>query len=55
MRFRNAFDLDEAEVLAGRFNSVSAKHYILNDPDKLSSKYVSAWQNFGVNISKIEI
>ena len=49
MRFNNAFELDEAEVLAGRFRSVSARHYILNDPDKLSGKYTSAWQNFGVN------
>jgi deferrochelatase/peroxidase EfeB len=50
MRFNNAFELDEAEVLAGRFRSVSARHYVLNDPDKLSSKYASAWQNFGVNL-----
>src|SRR5215208_3333905 len=48
MRFNNALDLDEAEVLAGRFSSVSARHYVLNDPEKLSGKYVSAWQNFGV-------
>jgi hypothetical protein len=50
MRFNNAFELDEAEVLAGRFRSVSARHYVLNDPDKLSGKYVSALQNFGVNL-----
>ena len=55
MRFRNALELDEAEVLAGRFSSVSARHYILNDPDKLSGKYVSAWKNFGVEISKAKI
>jgi intergrase/recombinase len=55
MRFRNALELDEAEVLAGRFSSVSARHYVLNDPEKLSGKYVSAWQNFGVDISKIRI
>lgn len=42
MRFNNAFELDEAEVLAGRFRSVSARDYILNDPDKLSGKYTSA-------------
>ena len=47
MRFNNALELDEAEVLAGRFSSVSARHYVLNDPEKLSGKYVSAWQNFG--------
>ena len=52
MRFKNAIELDEAEVLAGRFKSVSARHYVLNDPEKLSGKYISAWQNFGVNISE---
>jgi hypothetical protein len=54
MRFRNALELDEAEVLAGRFRSVSARHYILNDPEKLSSKYIKAWTNFGVNLSPPE-
>ena len=55
MRFRNALELDEAEVLAGRFSSVSARHYVLNDPEKISGKYVSAWQNFGLDISKVKI
>ena len=49
MRFNNIFELDEAEVFAGRFKSVSARHYVLNDPEKLSGKYISAWQNFGIN------
>ena len=48
MRFNNAFELDEAEVLAGRFKSVSARHYVLNDPEKLSGKYIFAWENFGI-------
>jgi deferrochelatase/peroxidase EfeB len=48
IRFKNALALDETEVLAGRFKSVSAGHYVLNDPEKLSGKYISAWQNFGV-------
>jgi intergrase/recombinase len=52
MRFKNAIELDEAEVLAGRFKSISARHYVLNDPEKLSGKYISAWQNFGLNISE---
>ena len=43
--------LDEAEVLAGRFKSVSAKYYVLHDPEKLSDKYVSAWSNFGIDVS----
>lgn len=48
IRFKEIFNVDEAEVLAGRFKSVSARHYILHDPEKLSEKYLSAWQNFGV-------
>jgi deferrochelatase/peroxidase EfeB len=51
LRFKNALELDEAEVLAGRFKSVSSRHYVLNDPEKLSSKYASAWQNFGVDVT----
>ena len=49
IRFKNAFDLDEAEVLVRPFRSVSARHYILNDPEQISGKYVLAWQNFGVS------
>ena len=45
MRFNNTSELDEAEVFAGHFKSVSARHYMLNDPEKLSGKYISAWQN----------
>jgi intergrase/recombinase len=55
MRFRNILELDEAEVLAGRFTSVSARHYVLNDPEKLSSKYIAAWANFGLDLSKVII
>jgi hypothetical protein len=40
-------------VLAGRFKSVSGSYYVLHDPEKLSAKYVTAWQNFGVNICKV--
>jgi hypothetical protein len=32
--------------------AISRMHYIQNDPEKLSGKYISAWQNFGVNISE---
>ncbi len=53
MRFREALAVDEAEVLAGRFKSVSGRYYVLHDPEKLTDKYISAWQNFGVNISEI--
>lgn len=49
MRFNSTFELNEAEVFAGRFKSVSARYYVVNDPEKLSGKYISAWQNFGIN------
>jgi hypothetical protein len=55
MRFRNSFELDEAEVLAGRFTSVSARHYVLNDPEKLSAKYIAAWANFGLELRKEQL
>ena len=34
MRFKDTLSLDEAEVLAGRFKSVSGRHYVLDDPEK---------------------
>ena len=40
------------EVLDGSFKSVSTGHYVLNDPEKLSGKYISARQNLGVNITE---
>ena len=55
MRFRDTVSLDEAEVLAGRFKSVSARYYVLRDPEKLTDKYVSAWNNFGIDVSEISI
>jgi hypothetical protein len=42
--------VDEAEVLAGRFKSISARYYVLHDPEKLTEKYVNAWFNFGINV-----
>jgi len=41
IRFKNALEFDE-ETLARRFKSVSARHYVLNDPEKLSGEYISA-------------
>jgi hypothetical protein len=35
MRCRDALSVGEAEVLAGRFKSVSARYYVLHDPDML--------------------
>lgn len=53
MRFKETLSLDEAEVLAGRFSSVSGRHYVLHDPEKLAEKYLIAWKNFGININKL--
>ena len=53
MRFRDTVSLDEAEVLAGRFKSVSARYYVLHDPEKLTEKYITAWTNFGIGVSDI--
>lgn len=54
MRFRETLSVDEAEVLAGRFSSVSGRHYVLHDPEKLAEKYKIAWNNFGINIHQSE-
>jgi intergrase/recombinase len=53
MRFRDTVSLDEAEVLAGRFKSVSTRYYVLHDPEKLTDKYAAAWSNFGINVSHV--
>ena len=53
MRFKDTVSVDEAEVLAGRFKSVSARYYVLHDPEKLTDKYVTAWMNFGIGVSNI--
>jgi hypothetical protein len=45
--------VDEAKVLAGRFKSVSARYYVLHDPEKLTHKYNVAWANFGVNVREL--
>ena len=55
MRFRDALSVGEAEVLAGRFKSVSARYYVLHDPEKLTDKYVTAWNNFGIDVSQTSI
>ena len=53
MRFRDTLALDEAEVLAGRYRSVSGRYYVLHDPQKLTDKYILAWSNFGIDIPHI--
>lgn len=54
MRFRDTLAADEAEVLAGRFRSVSGRYYVLHDPEKLTDKYLTAWRNFDVSLGKIK-
>jgi hypothetical protein len=53
MRFRETLSVYEAEVLAGRFSSVSGRHYVLHDPEKLAEKYTIAWKNFGITINQL--
>ena len=45
MRCKDTLSVDEAEVLAGRFSSLSGRHYVLHDPEKLADKYAHAWNN----------
>ena len=54
MRFRDTLAVDEAEVLAGRFKSVSGRYYVLHDPEKLTDKYLVAWRNFGVSLGMMK-
>lgn len=40
---------DAAEALAGRANTVSARHYMIVEADQMSDRTVDAWGRFGVN------
>ena len=35
-----------AEVLAGRAKSISTKHYLINEIDKMTEQYSRAWKMF---------
>jgi hypothetical protein len=35
-----------AEILQGRAKSVSAKHYLLNEIDKMTEQYYKVWKNY---------
>jgi intergrase/recombinase len=48
---RRSMDMNEADILAGRAKSVSAKHYAIYELDKLTEAYAQAWEKFGVNIA----
>jgi hypothetical protein len=35
-----------SDVLAGRAGSVSAKHYLVNEIDKMVEQYDKGWKNY---------
>jgi hypothetical protein len=41
---------EAAEVLAGRANTVSARHYLMVEVDRLTGQVVDAWKKFGVEV-----
>ena len=43
---------DAAEVLAGRANTVSARHYLMVEVDRLTEQVIEAWSNFGVQVER---
>jgi hypothetical protein len=42
-------DMNEADILAGRAKSVSAKHYAVYELDRLADTYVQCWERLGVS------
>jgi intergrase/recombinase len=46
---RRVMDVNEADILAGRAKSVSAKHYAMYELDKLTEAYSQAWAKFEVS------
>lgn len=43
---------EAAEVLAGRANTVSARHYLMVEVDRLAGQVVEAWDKFGIRVSE---
>jgi intergrase/recombinase len=41
-------DMNEADILAGRAKSVSARHYALYELDSLTDAYIQGWQRLGI-------
>jgi hypothetical protein len=48
-------DMNEADILAGRAKSVSARHYALYELDRLTDAYHHAWEKLGIVISDMLI
>jgi intergrase/recombinase len=44
-------DMNEADILAGRAKSVSARHYAIYELDRISDAYVQAWTKCNVSIT----
>jgi intergrase/recombinase len=44
-------DMNEADILAGRAKSVSARHYALYELDRMADEYVQAWTKFDINVT----
>ena len=47
---RRVMDMNEADILAGRAKSVSAKHYAMYELDKLTQTYAQAWEKLVVKV-----
>jgi intergrase/recombinase len=45
-----AMDMNEADILAGRAKSVSARHYAIYELDRIADTYVEAWEKLGVKV-----
>jgi hypothetical protein len=43
---------EAAEVLAGRANTVPARHYLMVEVDRLAEEVINAWTKFGVQIEQ---
>jgi hypothetical protein len=41
-------DMNEADILAGRAKSVSARHYAVYELDRLTDTYIQCWERLGV-------
>jgi intergrase/recombinase len=41
-------DMNDADILAGRAKSVSARHYALYELDRLTDTYIQGWQRLGI-------
>jgi hypothetical protein len=44
---------EDEDALAGRAKTVATQHYMLDDLRLFADKYVKAWNNVGLKISKL--